>query len=114
MGVIAALVLESACALIDGELFLLEHWFVDQEHCREAGMPEFLKWLLCPKSGKSHANNASNLSIKCDVLLLVDVFCLATCEIVTLECLLYQRLVTINIAVCLSGCDWVTAFTRQD
>ena len=42
VGVFAALVRDRACALVDGELFVPEHWFDDPERCREAGMPESL------------------------------------------------------------------------
>lgn len=42
VGVFAALVRDRACALVDGELFVPEHWFDDQARCREAGVPETL------------------------------------------------------------------------
>ena len=42
VGVFAALVRDRACALVDGELFVPEHWFDDPERCRKAGMPESL------------------------------------------------------------------------
>ena len=42
VGVFAALVRDRACALVDGELFVPEHWFDDPERCRAAGMPETL------------------------------------------------------------------------
>ena len=42
VGVFAALVRDRACALVDGELFVPEHWFDDPERCREAGIPESL------------------------------------------------------------------------
>lgn len=43
--VFAALVRERACALVDREWFVPEHWFADQERCREpacgnAGIPD--------------------------------------------------------------------------
>jgi hypothetical protein len=40
MGVFAALVRDRACALVDGELFVPEHWFDDQEHCQKAGIQD--------------------------------------------------------------------------
>ncbi len=42
VGVFAALVRDRACALVDGELFVPEHWFDDPERCRKAGIPESL------------------------------------------------------------------------
>lgn len=42
VGVFAALVRERACALVDGELFVPEHWFDDPQRCREAGIPQAL------------------------------------------------------------------------
>jgi len=42
VGVFAALVRDRACALVDGELFVPEHWFADPERCQKAGMPETL------------------------------------------------------------------------
>jgi SRSO17 transposase len=42
VGVFAALVRDRACALVDGELFVPEHWFDDRARCRAAGMPEEL------------------------------------------------------------------------
>lgn len=42
VGVFAALVRDRACALVDGELFVPEHWFDDPKRCREAGIPETL------------------------------------------------------------------------
>jgi len=44
VGVFAALVRDRACTLVDGELFVPEHWFDDQERCREAGIPETLEF----------------------------------------------------------------------
>lgn len=44
VGVFAALVRDRACALVDGELFVPEHWFDDPKRCREAGMPEDLEF----------------------------------------------------------------------
>lgn len=44
VGVFAALVRDRACALVDGELFVPEHWFDDPKRCREAGMPESLEF----------------------------------------------------------------------
>ncbi len=41
-GIFAALVRDRACALVDGELFVPEHWFDDPERCREACIPESL------------------------------------------------------------------------
>ena len=42
VGVFAALVRDRACALVDGELFVPEHWFADPERCLAAGMPDTL------------------------------------------------------------------------
>ena len=42
VGVFAALVRDRACALVDGELFVPEHWFADPERCLAAGMPNTL------------------------------------------------------------------------
>ncbi|MDP3440546.1 MAG: IS701 family transposase [Azonexus sp.] len=42
VGVFAALVRDCACALVDGELFVPEHWFDDQERSQKAGIPETL------------------------------------------------------------------------
>lgn len=42
VGVFAALVRDRACALVDGELFVPEHWFADPERCQAAGIPESL------------------------------------------------------------------------
>ena len=42
VGVFAALVRDRACALVDGELFVPEHWFATPERCKAAGMPEAL------------------------------------------------------------------------
>ena len=42
MGVFAALVRDRARALVDGELFVPEHWFADPERCQAAGMPDTL------------------------------------------------------------------------
>lgn len=42
VGVFAAIVQGRACALVDGELFIPEHWFDDPKRCREAGIPEEL------------------------------------------------------------------------
>jgi SRSO17 transposase len=44
VGVLAALVRDRACALVDGELFVPEHWLADPERGREAGMPETLEF----------------------------------------------------------------------
>lgn len=44
VGVFAALVRDRACALVDGELFVPEHWFDDPARCREAGIPESLEF----------------------------------------------------------------------
>lgn len=44
VGVFAALVRDRACALVDGELFVPEHWFDDPKRCREAGIPETLEF----------------------------------------------------------------------
>lgn len=44
VGVFASLVRDRACALVDGELFVPEHWFADPKRCREAGMPETLEF----------------------------------------------------------------------
>lgn len=35
---------DRACALVDGELFVPEHWFDDPARCREAGIPESLEF----------------------------------------------------------------------
>jgi SRSO17 transposase len=42
VGVFAALVRDRACALVDGELFVPEHWFADPERCLAAGIPDTL------------------------------------------------------------------------
>ncbi|MGB4467826.1 MAG: transposase [Azovibrio sp.] len=42
VGVFAALVRDRA--LVDGELFVPEHWFDDPERCREAGIPQSLEF----------------------------------------------------------------------
>jgi SRSO17 transposase len=55
VGVFAALMRDRACALVDGELFVPEHWFDDPQRCQEAGIPETLEfrtksemlWLCC-------------------------------------------------------------------
>jgi len=55
IGVFAALMRDRACALVDGELFVPEHWFDDPQRCQEAGIPETLEfrtksemlWLCC-------------------------------------------------------------------
>lgn len=44
VGVFAALVRDRACALVDGELFVSEHWFDDPVRCQEAGIPEGLEF----------------------------------------------------------------------
>ena len=40
VGVFAALVRDRACALVDGELFVPEHWFDAPARCKAAGIPE--------------------------------------------------------------------------
>jgi SRSO17 transposase len=44
VGVLAALVRDRACALVDGELFVPEHWLADPERGQEAGRPETLEF----------------------------------------------------------------------